>query len=731
MSLRDEIRRHGQDYRWVIGGLTLLLLVFTGIYYVIQQSRELPEEFGTELIANKVLLFPLWYVNIILILVIVFVLLRNIFKLAIERRYRILGSKFKIKLVATYFGLSLIPVLLLFFFASELLQGWGDRWFNDSRLERIIDHGNAMAQATNDLVVDTGQREAQRLLDDLTPSSLDPRRRPRLAQGLADHLNESGLDFLAVYEGPDFVHGVLNPQSGLADFPDVRPRLLVDALRTGAAADIRSLTPELGRLILAAVAVPGDPEEVRPIVVSGALMGPVLARQNEELIQTSQSYSQIRALQEDIKTSYLLTFLMMTLLILLASSWVGLFLARRITVPIQALAEGTRLIKRGELDHRVDVVADDELGELVGSFNRMIEELQRNKEQLVASNLRLADERTLQAAVLENVDAGVLLLDLDQRIVLCSRAGLQMLRQSEDEVIGKTMEEAWGRGERRKLLKLLSEPDVDSPTSSRQVRMVLGGEWRTFATRVTDLVDTSGLASGRILVLEDLTELIKAQQAAAWRDAARRVAHEIKNPLTPIKLASERLVRQAENGSGDLPRVISEAFETISREVDQMTAMVDEFSRFAKMRQPQLAVTDLRKLIGDTVQLYEGLKSGVDVSAEVADSAAEAWLDAEQIRGTLINLIDNAVAATSAPGEVVVRAAQENGALEISVTDTGPGIPPRLKDKLFLPHFSTKGRGTGLGLAIVHRIISDHHGTIRVEDNRPRGTVFRIELPTE
>lgn len=231
------------------------------------------------------------------------------------------------------------------------------------------------------------------------------------------------------------------------------------------------------------------------------------------------------------------------------------------------------------------------------------------------------------------------------------------------------------------------------------------------------------------MVLEDLTELIKAQQLAAWHEAARRIAHEIKNPLTPIRLAAERIRQKYRRGDADLGEALEGGVEILLREVTAMQAMVDEFSRFARMPRPHPSRVDLGKLVEETVPLYRGLKPGVRVETEVLAGTEELVADPEQIKRVLINLLENALDATEAPGNVTVRASARNGHAELAVADTGRGIPASAKDKLFLPYYSTKGRGTGLGLAIVHRIVSDHRGTIKVEDNEPQGTVFTVALP--
>jgi two-component system nitrogen regulation sensor histidine kinase NtrY len=738
MDLREHFERHRKNHRLIFGGLVGLLLVLTGLCYFLQRGRDLP----TVLVTNRVLLFVLWYVNVVLILTILFVLLRNVFKLLVERRHRILGSTFKFKLVATYVGLSLIPVLLLFAIATELLQGSIDRWFN-TPLAPALERGNAVAQALYDHIEQDGLRDARRTLREIEGIDLQlAEDRPRLARRLQDLLAEQELDLLAIYEGTELIHAVLDPRSGMTDLPEPGRDFLKEAAARGTAVRVGAPPGRGGRIILTAVASPA-PSTPQVTVVAGSLIDPALAEQRDRLVQDSQTFRQLEVQKDDLRASHLLIFLMVTLLILLASSWVGLYLARRVTVPIQALAEGTKRISGGDLSHRVDVEADDELGVLVDSFNRMTAELEANKVQLersnrelVTTNQRIAAERALFAAVLANVAAGVVSADSEGRIFLCNDAALKMLRQREDEVIGRLADEAWPDAERSKLAALLRQEGLGDSFGrvTHGIHLRLGGELKTFEAKVTALVGAGGGGGvqGRVLVLEELTELIQAQQLAAWNEAARRIAHEIKNPLTPIRLSAERLLHKQRQGDPGLGKAIEDGVEIIVREVVNLQGMVDEFSRYARMPRPRPTRVDLGRLVSDTLSLYRDLKPGVELRAEVAPEVSEVWLDAEQIRRALINLLDNAVEATDAPGRVTVaaeRAQGNGGSVRLRVADTGRGIPLEARDKLFLPYFSTKGRGTGLGLAIVHRIVTDHQGTIQVEDNPPKGTVFTVELP--
>jgi two-component system, NtrC family, nitrogen regulation sensor histidine kinase NtrY len=736
MGLRANLRRYRKNNRLIGTGLVALMLLFTGLFYLAERGRDLP----TALVTNRVLFFVLWYVNVLLILVILFVLLRNVIKLVVERRHRVLGSTFKFKLVATYIGLSLIPVLLLFAIASELLQGAMDRWFN-TPVAPVLERGNAVAQALYDRIEQTNLRDAARVMRELQGIDLDdPQQKPLLNRRLQALLTELNLDVVEVYQGPDFVNAFLNLQSGIAQLPETDHSFLEAAMKDGKATAVQTPSGTEGSLLSAAVAAPasprGSPRNRAPtIIVVGSLLDPTLTAQREKLVQDFQAYRQLVVQKDEVRASHFLLFLMVTMVILLASSWTGLYLAKRVTVPIQALAEGTRRISGGDLSHRVEVVADDELGVLVDSFNRMTEELSNNKEllersnrELTTSNQRLADERALIAAVLENVAAGVVSIDSQGHIFTCNGAALDMLRQREEDVVGRPFEEAWGDPDRKRLAAAVREVGSGGH-GSKEIHLSLSGEWKTFELKVKALRDAAGTIQGGVVVIEDLTELIKAQQLAAWNEAARRIAHEIRNPLTPIRLAAERLLKKHQQNDPALGRSIEEGVEIIVREVVTLQGMVDEFSRYARMPRPRPAPVDLPKLVGETLHLYRNLKPGVEVEGEVGDGLTAVWIDGEQIKRALINLLDNAVEATDAPGRVTIAAQPVDGHLEIQVADTGRGIPEDAKEKLFRPYFSTKGRGTGLGLAIVHRIVADHQGAIRVEDNVPSGSVFTVELP--
>ncbi len=730
MDIRDLFAQHRKDGRYVAAALVLTLAVLTLIYYLIQRGRDLP----SVLVTNKVLLFVLVYADALLILVILFVLARNLLRLWLERRQRALGARFKTKLVATYVGLSLVPVLLLFFYASELLQGSIERWFSSS-LRTVLEQSSAVAQSLQREIGDRNYREALRFARRISGLGLEnASERTELAARLAQWRDESGVAFLGVYLESDFIHAVVDPESGLNDLPEVGRNFLLEAAGNGRADRVVLPAGTRSRLILAAAAGAAPDGKRRPVVVAGTLLDPITSGQSEELIQSYQTYRQLQVQKRDFAASYWLMFVLVTLLILLATSWVGLFLARRLMLPIQALAEGTRRVASGDLDQQIEVATDDEMATVVESFNSMTQELRRNRaeidrshRELVAANRGLAEERALVGAILENLAAGVIALGGDGTVLSANAAALGLLALREEELIGRGLREAWSGTERAPLEELIATAQ-EHPREASEVSLVLGGERRTFEVKVSELRD-GGRGAGKIVVLEDLSDLIKAQKLAAWTEAAQRIAHEIKNPLTPIRLAAERLRVKHRAGDPAVGELLEESVAIIVREVGKMQALVDEFSRYARMPGPQLAATALDGLVAEVVALYRDVKPGVAIVTRLAAGIGEIWVDAEQLRRVLINLLDNAVEATPAPGDVEVRAERRGERLILEVADAGTGIAPEDRDKLFLPFFSRKKRGTGMGLAIVHRIVSDHNGSIRVSDNRPRGSVFTLELP--
>jgi two-component system nitrogen regulation sensor histidine kinase NtrY len=456
----------------------------------------------------------------------------------------------------------------------------------------------------------------------------------------------------------------------------------------------------------------------------------------------------VRVLQRPLQGMYLSLFLMMTLMILVSATWMGLYLAKRITRPVQMLAAGAREIGAGHLDHRIEPETRDEFGSLVEAFNTMAGELaasrrklERSRLDLERKNLQLDERRRYIETVLERIATGVVSIGPDGRIETINSAALRLL-DLDRTIVGGAASEVFQRDDLSPLEALLRRvQNGQTDPAAQEIAAARDGRELHLAAAASPLQREDGSFEGAVLVFDDVTPLIRTQRVAAWRDVARRLAHEIKNPLTPIQLCAERMRRHFGSAPPTSRELVEECTTTIVGEVESLKALVDEFAQFARMPAPRTVPSDLNALLTDVLALYNGLFREIVIERRLADGLALVRVDVEQIRRVIINLVDNAVealggsAAAARPDgsrpTIVVETRQDavNGVARITVSDNGPGIPPADRDKLFMPYYSTKRRGSGLGLAIVRRIIAEHGGSIEVADNQPKGTAFTIELP--
>jgi two-component system nitrogen regulation sensor histidine kinase NtrY len=455
--------------------------------------------------------------------------------------------------------------------------------------------------------------------------------------------------------------------------------------------------------------------------------------------QAFQEYKQLRLLKNPIKGIYILLFLLMTLIIVFSATWFGLYLARGITEPIQMLAEGTREVAAGNLNYKVTVRADDEIGILVDSFNRMTGDLAASQSKLEetyrdlqAKHGEVEDRRRYTETVLEAVATGVVSLDAEGHVTTINGAAERLLGLTAAQIQGRPVARVFRSPEYAEIDALIQRMGRGRDGSlDREVHLRRGGQAVALLASATALRGPDGAYLGMVLAFDDLTELLKAQRLAAWREVAQRIAHEIKNPLTPIQLSAQRLRRRlTTDRNADEKRLLEEATATIIQEVEGLRQLVDEFSRFARMPALTPKPTDLARLLEGVVVLYR--ESHPSLAIRSAFSPDLPPIEGpDQIKRAVLNLVDNAVEAVSGAGEVCVQTAwlPESHRVRIVVTDDGPGISAEDRERLFMPYFSTKATGMGLGLPIVHQIVSDHGGTIRVEDNAPHGSRFVIELP--
>jgi len=692
-------------------------------------------------LSSSIPVFALLNLNLIVLLLLVLLLFRNLVKLWFERREQVIGAKFKAKLVMAFLSLSLIPSMLIFLIASNFITKSIEGWFKP-QVEKPLDQALAVAQTYYANLERTALRHAQhigRVID--RDGLLAEPRREALAAYLVEQQDRLGISAITVFgtTGHELVH-VKDPSLGDLATQDVDE----NQLRQGIAGQELTTVRELASGDLVEAVVPiwvtkGGERHVVGVVVVGTHVTDRLEARVRGISQSFREFKQLKLLKTPIKGIYILLFLLMTLIVVFSFTWFGLYLARGITGPIEQLAEGTREIAAGNLAYKVPTRGgDDEIGVLVESFNRMTDDLARSKRQLEEAYLDLSDKHTeledrrvYIETVLEAITTGVISFDPLGRLTTINRAAARMLGVNESTAVGRFIEDVFAGPELRALVaqvRRTRRPRAASTELEFQLRR--GGATLSLLASATALRGPDGEYTGAVVVLDDLAELLKAQRVAAWREVAQRIAHEIKNPLTPIQLSAQRLRRRLARTPGE-ERLVLECTETIIHEVEGLKHLVDEFSRFARMPVLTPRPTDVRQLIDGVASLYRESHPALSITTRHADDLPLLEIDPDHIKRAVLNLVDNAVEAIGDSGVVCVETVHvpETGHARIIVADNGPGISHEDRERLFLPYFSTKVSGMGLGLPIVHEIVTEHGGTIRVEDNEPTGTRFVMELP--
>ncbi|MFA5757478.1 MAG: ATP-binding protein, partial [Smithellaceae bacterium] len=446
-----------------------------------------------------------------------------------------------------------------------------------------------------------------------------------------------------------------------------------------------------------------------------------------------EQYGQIKLLKNPIKFNYVVTLSIVTLAIIFLATWYGLSLAQSITNPIQDLVTATNRITRGDLTSRIDIEADDEIGLLVKSFNSMTDDLQKSKAGLMEANISLEERRKYMAAILLNVSAGIISLDRNGTITTINRAAETMFGIDASPYLSRNYRELLHEDHLALVDSFLQEMKENRMRIlEKHLELTLRDKVLTILLTLTTIEDEEGNDSGIVVVFEDLTKLQMAERAAAWREVARRMAHEIKNPLTPVKLSAQRLQRKYGERLGEEGSVFKECTQTIIDQVDVLKNLVNEFSRYARMPVTTLAPNDLNTVVSEAVTLFVDAHKDIQFEFRPAEGLPKFNLDAEQINRVMVNLLDNAVASLNKQTGhigVLIRYDEAHRRVVVAVADDGVGVPAGYKRKVFDPYFSTKKSGTGLGLAIVSSIISDHKGVITVSDNHPTGTIVSFQLP--
>ena len=724
--------------RLIVAGIAVLVVALLGILYLAERTSRLAPDFQTE-----VVLYALSATNLMMLLALVFVLARNVVKLLVERRRAIPFVRFRAKLVFVLLGMTVIPALLVLFVGSNLVLRAVDQWFNEP-VEEILSSANQLAADYYEDRQRTVADQAARLASSIPPSSLTSADVRRLRDQLAQEINTRRIDVVQVYRvaAPGLVQPLVDVVAPTVpqNWPRGSADLLASRVASGGEEQPWTLEPVSagGDLLRVGSVIRDTGGAVAGVVVTSDYLSGTLADRSRRMTQAYEQYTQLRVLREPLAGVYLSFFLMVTLLILVSSTWMGFYLAKRITRPVQMLSVAAREIAQGRYDQRIEHEATDEFGSMIEAFNAMAAELASSRRRLERAavdlerkNREVDGRRRYIETIVERVATGVVSIDPAGRIGTVNPAAMRLL-ELEASIVGLSAVDVFRRPDLAPINVLLDQAArARTDAFAQEVAIVREGRELHVAAAVTRLTGTSGEYEGSVLVLDDVTPLIRAQKVAAWREVARRLAHEIKNPLTPIQLSAERMRRKLAALPSPQADLVQECTTTIIGEVESLKSLVDEFSQFARMPAPRAVPADLHQLLNDALALYNGLFTDVVFERRFSDAVPQVRIDPEQMRRVIINLVDNAIEAMDRKGTIMIETAHEpgNSIVRVTVADDGPGIPQEERDKLFLPYYSTKGRGSGLGLAIVRRIVAEHGGSIELSDNTPRGTRFTIELP--
>jgi two-component system nitrogen regulation sensor histidine kinase NtrY len=714
-SLRLEEAKRRKREGLVILVTTLMVVIFA--FFEVQ----LPEVSTEYSLTNNIAFFLLLNINIILLILLIFLVVRNLVKLIFERKKRILGSRLRVRLVLAFVALSLVPTLLLFFIAGGFVTRSFERWF-DVQIENALQGSLEIGQAYYQNSANNALFYARQLSQRMTHEGLfESKRTADLKEFIQAKQREYNLGTVEVF-APDrqLLVVAFNDQvpTGVTIKPesDFLNRALrgLEVTRTQAFGE--------GDIIRGGVPVYSGDRKILGAVVVDYYVPKSITNRALQISRSYEQYKHLTALKRPVKNSYLLTLLLITLVIIFSATWFGLYLAKGITVPIQRLAEGTHEVAHGNWDYQIEAAGDDEIGTLVDSFNQMTRDLKQ-------INLELARRGRYMETLLGNITAGVISVDPAGKITTMNAAAEQMLGVNADQALGRGFAGVFHLEHLRPIGEIM-EQVKGGGTIEREVKIPLPDQILTAVVTAAMLRDDDGNVLGVMMFLEDITQIQKVQRMEAWREVARRIAHEIKNPLTPIQLSAERLrKRYAKLLAGD-GAILDKCTSTIIQQVEDLKNLVNEFSQFARLPAAELTANDLNEIVKEALFLFKEGHKGIDFQFHKGEIPS-LDLDRDQIKRVLINLLDNAVAAVGEKGEVriITSYAPSAGMVLLEVADNGCGLAPEIRERIFEPYFSTKNEGTGLGLHIVNAIVADHRGNIRVRPNEPKGTRFIIEMP--
>jgi len=739
----SEARKRRIERIIMMAAVVFIALLSLAEYYLISGFSPLST-------SSNVLIFAVINLDIFLILLLGFLVVRNLTKLVFEDKKHLLGAKLRTKLVIAFISISLIPTILLFLVSFQFLRTSIGYWFN-IKVEKSLDNAMTIGRTYYEgrvtglelMSQETGRLISLRCIEEddtinricieqlVNPTPLSP--------GIQDSSRAISLNSIEVINS---VHKELFVKIWLplVDMPPDIPHSVLNQIFEGKDSLLHSVTLEGGELIRILSPLKNANNDILAVLILGHLMPQDMSYLLDDIRSGYDDYRQLQLFQNPIKGSLLITLCLITLLIIFVSIWFGFRLAKSITEPVKMLAEATNRVAMGDLDFSLESQGKDELSSLVQAFNIMtqdIKEARRRTEetsrQLRKSYGELEHRRRYIEIILQNVTAGVISIDRQGFVTLMNKSAASILNISSDQIIGRPYSQLLTRDQAKEFEEIRQELSRSPKgTLQRSIRMEIREKTLSLLASFTILRDQDERSLGVVIVFDDLTELEKIQRLAAWREVARRIAHEVKNPLTPIQLSAQRLRKKYLDKLDNETRVVfDKCTNTIISQTKELKHLVDEFSNFARLPSLRRQPTKLDDLADDVLAIYRAGHPNIEFKLDVQKGLPNALLDSDQIKRAIINLLDNAVASMADGGKINILITYNiaENEIHLSVSDTGPGISPEDLPRLFEPYFSKRRGGTGLGLAIVNSIVADHNGHIMVKDNIPNGTRFILIFP--
>lgn len=729
----SDLERKRRKQEFVL--IAIIIVAVAIITYVISRTTNFGADFP---ISNTILMFILININMMLLLFLLILVFRNLAKLYYDRKHGVMGAKLRTKLLVGFITLSLLPTTVLFYFSIQFILTSLDFWFN-APVEQALDNSLSIGRQLYTYMEDNNRFYLDRVAYQIDKKDfLKSANKKSLQHYILVSQRAFNLNAIEVYDIN--VNRVGFSASEGIEAAIARPISANELQKAPQSNNIRTYTEHVpqGELIRSIGTVPfgASRASLKGFVAISVLIPPSMSESMTSISRGFEEYQQIKLMKKPIQISYFIALSIVALLVIFCAVWFAFYLAKSITIPIMELAEGTRRVAEGDLSFNIDMTSNDEIGSLVHSFNKMTHDLSISREQLALSarmlreqNLEIEERRQYMEIVLQNVSAGVISLDPWGYITTINKSAERMLGINADDVVKKNFQELLDSEHKEKVEEIAEKLEYSTTGINFPLSLTVENKLRSFMVHSNVLKDDNGNSMGVVVVFDDLTELEKAQRIAAWREVARRIAHEVKNPLTPIALSAERLKRRYSLQVND--PVFDECTRTIIDHVDLIRNLVNAFSTFARFPTSNPTPCELPVIVEESVSLYKESHDFVHFIIQREPDIPMLQIDRQQLKQAMINLLDNAISALGNQGEIKISMSYNTvkKMVILEVADNGPGIPSNIKARLFEPYFSTKKSGTGLGLAIVNSIVADHNGSIRVFDNKPKGTRFVIEFP--